>query len=920
MCKLATAILFGVAVLAGDASTGPAGAQSFDCAQARTAIEKAICASPALRDADARLARSYQAVLVQDPARAADATRAQRQWLVERDRTCSPRPAAQAPGPQSPNAPARGTPVDPGVIVCLDQQYRGRLGSLDAEAARSLTASLPVLRDPAARLSRDTVGSGDQGDVLLQVSAPGRFAIRAESATGTALQLVDMIEGPGEIAGDAGVRDGRLDVLLDVGTYKVRTFRAPKATGETKLSVLPFRDAEAPGRGLLNGGELSAALTDLEQRSFWIAVRKPGKVSIEAAGRSLGDLRLWRNGRDLAELKPRLRTIEPKSGRPLTSAQLEGTVEPGLYLATAYGRPPLAWADGAADSPLHLRIGDPPLLSGGWAEGTVGPLGTVRYTLAAAASYLRLDIPEPAPARLTLMRGRETLSSAEISKRSREPIAEVRGSASSEQAVEITASEGQPFRLRALEPASSRTISGSGPHWIALDVAGEGADELPATALLARMEPKGGATVLASDLPRIGQGQAWRRRFNLRGTSTILFEATEPVPVAVKAEGVGTRVSIEPLLGRNAPRADGQTRNTWDLEAGWYSLRIDPVNNAVGVLDLTLGPPGLMPDLPKPAPDRLTIPFGVHTLAKGRSHRVLVGIAPGLATAPIARAIPADLGAAPITVVQTAGEPFELPVRLPAQANVRAAEPSGAAVPFASLRETLEETTGARIVTLRLAPVERQRVVVLRSADEAGWASELPRFERPVDLDLVRAGQPRFFDLTRDEAKSFALNVPEGGLYRVETLGRPPDQRDDLDVLHPEPLQGRGERPGRECPGAELSAGRGLPLNGVGVEVERPNSGSWRARRGSPRGLGSCPRAACGRASTLAPAWRSRSKSRRAEPIASTCSVSGGRSRPGSRMPRAGRSPNPASFRSCSGGSRRGATASWCCLSRWTRA
>ncbi len=268
---------FGVAVLAHDASTGPAGAQSFDCAQAGTAIEKAICASPALRDADARLARSYQAVLVQDPARAADATRAQRQWLAERDRTCSPRPPAQAPGPQSPNAPARGTPVDPGVIVCLDQQYRGRLGSLDAEAARSLSASLPVLRDPAARLSRDTVGSGDQGDVLLQVSAPGRFAIRAESATGTALQLVDMIEGPGEIAGDAGARDGRLDVLLDVGTYKVRTFRAPKATGETKISVLPFRDAEPPGRGLLHGGELSTALTDLQQRSFWIAVRKPGK-------------------------------------------------------------------------------------------------------------------------------------------------------------------------------------------------------------------------------------------------------------------------------------------------------------------------------------------------------------------------------------------------------------------------------------------------------------------------------------------------------------------------------------------------------------------------------------------------------------------------------------------------------------------
>jgi uncharacterized protein len=755
MGKVLAALAAGLALAAG----GRADAQSFGCTQGRTAIEKAICASPALRDADALLAKAYQAVLAQDQTRAADATRAQRQWLGERDRICAPRP---------------GAPANPGSLTaCLDRQYRSRLAGLDVEAARLLSASLPsIANEPVARLSREIIGPSGEPDVLLQVTAPGRFAVRVESATGTALQLVDMIQGPGEIAGDAGMRDGRLDILLDIGTYKIRTSRDPKAAGESKLTVLPFRDAEPPSRSLIHGGELATALSDLEQRSFWVAVRKPGRVSIEAAGRALGDLRLWRNGRDLSELKPRLRTVEPNSGRPLTSARLEGTVEPGVYLATAYGRSPLPWADGSADSPLHLRVGDPPLLAGGWAEGTVGPFGTARYALPAAPSYLRLDMPEPAPARVTVVRRGETLASAEISKRSREPVAEVRPSSGGERVVEIAASEGQPFRLRALEPATSRSISGSGPHWIALDVSGEGADELPATALLARMDPKGGATVLASDLPRIGQGQAWRRRFNLRGASTILFEATGPVPVAVKAEGVGTRVSIEPLLGRTAPRVDGKTRSRWDLEAGWYSLRVEPVNNAVGVLDLTIGPPGLAPDLPKPGPERLTIPFGVHTLAKDGSHSLLVNVAPGLVTAPVARALPADLGAAPLSVMQKPGQPLELPVRLPAQGDVRAAEPSGAAVPFARLREALEENASARIVTLRLPPSERPRLVTLWSVDEPGATGELPRFERPVDLDLVRAGQPRFFDLARDEPKSFALDVPEGGLYRVETLGR----------------------------------------------------------------------------------------------------------------------------------------------------
>jgi hypothetical protein len=39
----------------------------------------------------------------------------------------------------------------------------------------------------------------------------------------------------------------------------------------------------------------------------------------------------------------------------------------------------------------------------------------------------------------------------------------------------------------------------------------------------------------------------------------------------------------------------------------------------------------------------------------------------------------------------------------------------------------------------------------------------------PVPL---AAGRPRFFDLAKDEARSFGFEIAEGGLYRVETLGR----------------------------------------------------------------------------------------------------------------------------------------------------
>jgi len=98
-----------------------------------------------------------------------------------------------------------------------------------AHAGNAASAADNAVRAPAAdiaSLSRSSVSASADGEAMLTVDSPGRFSIRAQSRTGVALQLVDMIAGPGELAGEAGVRDGRLDVLLDKGTYKIRTVGA----------------------------------------------------------------------------------------------------------------------------------------------------------------------------------------------------------------------------------------------------------------------------------------------------------------------------------------------------------------------------------------------------------------------------------------------------------------------------------------------------------------------------------------------------------------------------------------------------------------------------------------------------------------------------------------------------------------------
>lgn len=71
---------------AGIVWSGAAGAASFDCANAATPAEKAICADPALSKADDELAAAYKTArgATLDPA---SLRRAQREWLQNRDRT-----------------------------------------------------------------------------------------------------------------------------------------------------------------------------------------------------------------------------------------------------------------------------------------------------------------------------------------------------------------------------------------------------------------------------------------------------------------------------------------------------------------------------------------------------------------------------------------------------------------------------------------------------------------------------------------------------------------------------------------------------------------------------------------------------------------------------------------------------------------
>ena len=829
-------------------SASPVFAQSFDCSKAAPPIETAICASAALRAQDNALAGAYARAqyALRDDASALDLLKqAQRQWVSARNRECA-RAADKAGDCLAASYAARlaeiGKALGAQQAGAQPQPVQGAQAPAVQPAAPTAAPARPTsVTAPAAQVQPANIPADRDSSALVTIPNPGRYSLRAESASGVAIQLVDMMTGPGDSAGAAGARDGRLDVLLDKGVYKLRTSGAKGAGKPAALKALAFHDVAAPaplGAEPLTPGDLG----DLEQRSFWVDVDSGGRVAIEALGRALQDLRLWRDGEELADLAPDSATVETKAGRPMNRIRLEGKVEPGRYLATAYGGESAVWVDGATDKPFMIRKLAPRSVAAGLAEASIGAFGSVRFEAPADFDSFRLEVADPTPLRMVVRRGGERRN-ATLAKNSRDPfvVASLPAKDRAPATIEISGLDGQAFRLRALRDSRDMRISGGGPTQVIVDVAGEGGDEIPATAILVRFD-QNKARVVAADAPRIGPGQAWRRRFNLRGPSTILFEMTGPGPVAIRTQGPAVRAVIEPVLGSTPPRADGRTPGRYDLDAGVYTLRLTPAAGASGVFDLTLGQPGQLPDMVPPPAPRTALSLGLHNIERGAIYEAIANSAPGLLIGMRAVASPVDLSKGPIGLWQglpapraaaapapvaplvnpatqqrgdspspgrparsanapghaprpqsanaTQAAPRPQPAQLAAQpapppaapapsadivlqaraplgGAIRVRDQKGADVAFSASDEKTEKDS--RIFALRIPASGAPRAL------EIGWFAAPPPAQpvRPRQpLQTIAAGAPLHFDLAEGQRREFRIEAKEGGLYRVETLGR----------------------------------------------------------------------------------------------------------------------------------------------------
>lgn len=651
---------------------------------------------------------------------------------------------------------------------------------------------------PVARLEPSALPARGTARTLLHIPVFGRYIVTAKSAQGVALQLVDRMRGPGPVAGRPGKKDGRLDLFLEKGDYRLRTLASPEGEGRVTLSVQRAREMNpSPAPRLVRYRLERSTLGDLQQRSYWLQIMRRQTVAVEAAGRNLADLRLWKDGNWLVDAQPRAELTTPLPGKPLNDRLLVAHLNPGLYLLTAYGGPARPWAESSPDHPLYLRFGIPELPEAGRRRFAASPFGVDRWRVQGEANFYRLELPRAEKASLNVGYYDENhpfapaSAGARISKNTVPPMAELHVSnfGRREHLVTIRREAGKPYTLQHFFAQHQRTFQTPGDYWVSTLRSGGGEDAIDATALLVRGGWRSWRLVSDSAIALDGN-RSWKRRFNLLGEATLFFHVGNKGTYAFKAEGVRADLRLEPFLVNpsyhyRAPEFHrGELRQ--DLDPGNYVLTLRPVQgrNGKGIVTLSAGPlsGGTLGVLGGSAAEISPAQRSFHTtlhVTPRQHYRLYLNRQPGVTSGILVRRLPIDLGRA-LPVTQAAQETLRLEIRVPEAGTVTATAPDGSRLPFtvdggaAQTSRVLQPGTYAfalrndadRSVSyaLTLAPLRLESNTPLPSLP-ADALKRLPAFP------LLEAKKPYFFETERNQTTTLNVHVAAPALYRLESTG-----------------------------------------------------------------------------------------------------------------------------------------------------
>jgi len=627
------------------------------------------------------------------------------------------------------------------------------------------------------------------GRSVFEVELPefGRYAFEAHSTIGTTLQLVDRMQGPGPIFGTAGETDGRIDTFLDRGQIRVLTHGPSDGRGEVRVSITPF-ERVGPALQLRHNEPVLTELEDRQERAWW--VEADGVVPFEAVGRSLGDLRLWRDGTWLVDATPRCTTVDPVEGQPMRRCTLTADLPAGLYQIVAYGGPPQPWANEASDAMLSLRWGAPVLPEAGRRYGRIGPTGMDFFQAPSTTTIAHLTLSEIAPVDLELRT--HSLASlfdpihpeAQIRDESRTPEATASATGSGPKTVVIRGTPGQRYTLDWFPgaPEFSR-VHGQGEVLLTALSTARTADDLQPTGLLFQeREEAGGRDEWVQTLGiSLDAGVRFRQRFNLLGRAQIFVQLDEDADVSFKVtEGSATLLfeRVFTTRPRDWVAQKGRPQEWSDHhKAGAYRLTIEPHKPGIIRLegqrnswsDQASATVNGLKDLPlRPG---FTTRVNLET-ANPMEFKLLNP--PGIYAGYTVRELPLD-PSTPVPIPLAPGETFALPVAVDTPTELRATGPDGEPLPLGGLgvpSSSLSLPAGTFAVQV-INPTDEPLIAVLGAVVPPTPLAPLPteRLDALRHFPRLTDAEPLHTRLDRHEMATAQLEVASDGLYQLESTG-----------------------------------------------------------------------------------------------------------------------------------------------------
>jgi hypothetical protein len=663
-----------------------------------------------------------------------------------------------------------------------------------------LAVLLAVL--PAATVEPAQLPAHGRESAFLTMERAGMVRLQARGGGGTACTLVDQLRGPFASSGIAGREDCSLDVLLDVGRYKVRLDSPGKGKGNVALSAILFDEVNPTPVGLTPGRPVEAQLPEGKQASFWFRVEKRGPVAVRVAGRTAGAVHLWRAGEWREELTPPRFQPEPGAGQPIHEWWLQGVLEPGDYQVTAYGTSPLKFTRGEESALVTVELGF-----------ATSPERTLRAVLPASGAVVVATGKEPLTALLSVENpaaGRVRVSihaAREDGFRMQEeegncvvePKAQVAECAirvgDGAHVLLVRGPAGAAIHLRWVPRRSSGALL-DGEYWepaqrlpmeplpageylLGLhDVPGD-RDASPLGCALERQPERGGPReIVGWSAPRVGAGRTYQRAFNYARYETLWFDVTDGGEYAISTGGerksscelyrvVGD--GLERLTEGN-PRGCGMTKR---LSPGLYELKL--TGGSEGIERVRIGLPGRETG-ETPARSACSLrarldPGYRYVLLASRTGRVA---ARGLA----ARRLPLTLES-PLPVEVAAGETLTLPIAASA-GQIRIATPGGSPAGCHLAKGGAGQwrdgacwlgAVGPDELGIAAKPGAPLLAWILRPAASRPAEPARPFQAAKGEIPRLSPGETARFDFEPSQRRALVFDVKEAGLYDVGTEG-----------------------------------------------------------------------------------------------------------------------------------------------------